>query len=74
MMVMLSWRFSAKYIYADGNPFVARISNPLLDSGVYTVELYDRTLCKYAANLITKNVYSQVDDNRWENILMSDNI
>ena len=49
----------------DGNPVGASNRNPMIDSRVFTVELDDETIYKYASNIISK-----IDDKARENIFM----
>ena len=47
----------------NGEVIGTHTENPLLNTLVYDVEFPDGDVKKYAANLITKNVLSQVDPN-----------
>ena len=49
----------------DGNQVEASNRNPMIDSRVFTVELDDETIYKYASNIISK-----IDDKARENIFM----
>ena len=46
----------------DGNPIGRRNSNPILDSRVYDVQFPDGHVKEFAANVIAECIYSQVDD------------
>jgi hypothetical protein len=46
----------------NGRPVGIQNSNPLLDTREYEVEFPDGTTQSYAANVIAKNLYSQVDE------------
>ena len=46
----------------DGNLIGRAHSNPYFDTSEYEVEFADSTREKYQANLITENMYAQVDD------------
>lgn len=46
---------------ADGNPIGLRNANPLLDTRQYEVEFADGATNVFTANLIAKNIYSQID-------------
>ena len=46
----------------DGNPIGHVHSNPLFDTREYEVEFTDGTTDKYQANIITKNMYAQVNE------------
>ena len=54
----------------DGNPVEVRNSNPPLESIVYTVDFNDVTLHKYMENMIDENMYTQVDDEVRDHLLM----
>jgi hypothetical protein len=45
----------------DGNPIGLQNSNPLLDTREYKVLMPDGATVSYTANVIAKNLYSQVD-------------
>jgi hypothetical protein len=45
----------------DGNPVGRRHHNPILDTREYEVEFPDGAVDTFTANLITENMYSQVD-------------
>ena len=47
---------------ADGNPIGKANSNPILDTRVYEVQFPDGHLEEYSANVIAESMYSQVDD------------
>ena len=46
----------------DGEPIGRAHSNPLFDTHEYEIEFTDGTTEKYQANIITENMYAQVDD------------
>jgi hypothetical protein len=45
----------------DGNPIGLRHKNPLFDTREYTVEFGDGSTAEYTANIIAENLFSQVD-------------
>jgi hypothetical protein len=45
----------------DGNPIGLRHKNPLFDTRGYTVEFGDGSTAEYTANIIAENLFSQVD-------------
>ena len=45
----------------DGNPIGIRNNNPILDTREYTVEFSDGSTAEYRANVIAENLFSQVD-------------
>ena len=47
--------------YNNGNIIDKYDRNPMLNTMVYDVEFPDGTICKYRANVIADNMYSQVD-------------
>ena len=53
----------SKSVDDNGQVIGAHNENPLLNTPVYDVEFPDGDVKKYAANLISKNVPSQVDPN-----------
>jgi hypothetical protein len=57
---------------ADGNPLGTRNSNPILDTREYEVELPDGSTNVYSANIIAENMYSQIDDEGREFLLMQE--
>ena len=46
----------------NGNPIGTRNENPVLDTRQYEVEFLDGSTETYDANVIAENIYSQVDD------------
>ena len=59
-------------IQADGNPVGNSNSNTLLEYRVYNVGFVCGPINKDVANIISKNMYAQVDENGREHLLMSD--
>ena len=57
---------------ANGNVVGISNNNPLLDTRVYEVEFPDGTLKEYNANNIAESLYSQVDDEGNEFILLDE--
>ena len=47
--------------------------NPILDTKVYDVMFPDGAVCRYAANIIAENMYSQVDSNCHNTLLLKKN-
>ena len=47
--------------YDNGNHILTYINNALLESGFYTIGFDDGMLREYDANLVTENMYAQVD-------------
>ena len=45
--------------------------NTILDTRVYDVMFPDGAVCQYAANIITENMYSQVDSNGHHTLLLN---
>jgi hypothetical protein len=58
---------------ASGNPMGLANTNPILDTRVYTVEFPDGVAQEYSANVIAESIYSQVD-NEGQEFLMLDEI
>ena len=56
----------------NGNPIVTYKKNPLFYSRVYTIKFYDDRLCGYSYNMIAENMYEQVDEEGWKNLMMSE--
>ena len=56
----------------DGNPVGTRHQNPLLDTREYTVEFSDGTTAEYAANVIAENIFSQVDSEGRQYLLLKE--
>ena len=57
---------------SDENIIASRYSNPLLDTCIYEVQFQDGSISEYVANLIAGNLYSQIDHNGNEFLLLSD--
>jgi hypothetical protein len=57
---------------ADGTPVGVAHSNPILDTREYEVSFPDRLTNCYAANMIAESLYSQVDTDGREFILMKE--
>ena len=56
----------------DGNPIGTRHSNPLLDTREYTVEFSDGSTAEYTANVIAENIFSQVDSEGRQYMLLKE--
>jgi hypothetical protein len=56
----------------NGNPTGRSHNNPLLDTRVYEFQFPDGTEQEYTANLIAESLYSQVDDEGNQFILMNE--
>jgi len=56
----------------DGNPIGCSHPNPILDTRVYQVDFPDGDSAEYSANLIAECLYSQVDDEGRQYLLMSE--
>ena len=56
----------------NGEPIGHAHSNPILDTREYEVEFPDGSTDTYTANLIAENIYSQVDDEGHENLVIRD--
>jgi hypothetical protein len=57
---------------ADGNPVGTANANPILDSREYEVKFQDGSTDTYAANVIAESLYSQVDSDGREFVMMKD--
>ncbi len=57
---------------ADGEPIGIAHTNPILDTRVYNVQFEDGHAECYAANIITENVYTQVDPDGNQFLLMNE--
>ena len=57
---------------ADGRPIGLRHSNPLLDSRVYEIEYPDGHVEEVAANVIADAIYSQVDSEGREHVILDE--
>ena len=47
-------------------------SNPILDTRLYEVEFDDGEVCEYAANMIAESLYSQIDEEGFQQVLMDE--
>jgi hypothetical protein len=56
----------------DGNPIRKRNANPILDTREYEVEMPDGSVAEYAANVIAENLYSQVDSEGRQFLILSE--
>jgi hypothetical protein len=56
----------------DGNPIGRRNMNPILDTREYEVELPDGSVSEYTANTIAENIYSQIDSEGRQFVIMSE--
>ena len=57
---------------ADGNPIGKRNTNPILDTRVYEVQFPDGHVEEFAANMIAESIYSQVDDEGNQYLLLQE--
>ena len=57
---------------AEGRPMGMAADNPLLDTRAYTVEFPDGCEESLTANLITQNLYSQIDEEGNKHLLLDD--
>jgi hypothetical protein len=55
-----------------GNPIGRRNQNPILDTREYEVEMPDGTIAEYTANTIAENIYSQVDSEGHQYLMLSE--
>ena len=56
----------------DGRPIGKANNNPMLDTRKYEVELSDGTIAEYYANVIGENLYSQVDSDGRQFVLLQE--
>ena len=56
----------------DGNPIGIRNANPFLDTREYTVEFTDGSTAEYTANVIAENLFSQVDSEGQQFMLLKE--
>ncbi len=56
----------------DGNPIGIGHSNPLIDTRIYEVQFPDGHMEEFAANTIAENIYSQVDEEGNQHLLMEE--
>jgi hypothetical protein len=56
----------------NGNPIGRRHNNPIMDTRVYEVEFSDGTTDEFHANVIAENLFSQVDSEGRQYILMKE--
>ena len=54
----------------QGNLIRHSDSNPILDTRLYKVEFDDGEVCEYAVNTIAENLYSQIDKEGFQQVLM----
>lgn len=55
----------------DGSLVGTHNENPLLNTGVYEVQFHDGTYDEYAANVITENLFEQMDDYGFKHSILS---
>ena len=55
-----------------GNPIGRHNSNPILDTRTYEVEFPDREALEYSANIIAENLYSQVDEEGRQQVMLDE--
>jgi hypothetical protein len=56
----------------DGNPIGKRNANPILDTREYEVEMPNGSVAEYVANVIAENLYSQVDSEGRQFLILSE--
>jgi len=56
----------------DGNPIGGTSTNPILDTRLYQVMFPDGNVAEYSANVIAESLYSQLDDERHQYLLMDE--
>jgi hypothetical protein len=56
----------------NGNPVGRANNNPILDSRLHVVDFPDGESLEYAANIIAENIYSQVDDEGRQQMLLDE--
>jgi hypothetical protein len=56
----------------NGNPIGVGHSNPVLDSRVYKVKFPDGHMEEFAANTIAENIFSQVDEEGNQYLLLEE--
>ena len=56
----------------DGEPIGRAHPNPLFDTREYEIEFMDGTREKYLANVIAENMYTQVDDEGHQYLLLQE--
>jgi hypothetical protein len=57
---------------ADGNPIGIANNNPILDTRVYEVQFPDGHTEEYAANIISENLYAQVDNEGFYHLVLNE--
>ena len=67
---MLNAKVTGRKRDANGNPIGLANKNPVLDTREYEVTFLDRTSDTYTANIITESIFTQVDDEVHEFLLM----
>jgi hypothetical protein len=55
----------------DGNLIGKHNDNPMLDTRVYEVEFRDGSYAEYASNILTEDLFSQIDDDSYSYSLLS---
>ena len=61
-----------RVVDVEAKPVGKPHSNPLIDSTLYEVEYLDRTIEIMPANLITKNIVSQVDEECYRQMMLDE--
>ena len=69
---MITGRVTKRARGQDGNPIGIRNTNPLLDTREYTVEFTDGSTAEYTANIIAENLFSQVDSEGRQYLLLKE--
>ena len=70
--ILVSAKVIGRKTDRDGNPIGVGHSNPLLDTRVYEVQFPDGHTEESAANTIAENIYSQVDEEGNQYLLMQE--
>ncbi len=55
-----------------GNPIGMANQNPILDTRIYEVQFTDGHVEEYAANVITENLYAQIDEDGHHNLILQE--
>ena len=69
---MVAGRVTKRARGQDGNPIGIRHQNPLLDTREYMVEFSDGSTAEYTANVIAENMFSQVDSEGRQYMLLKE--
>jgi hypothetical protein len=69
---LLTGKVIARKKDRDGNPVGRSNANPILDSCVLEVQFNDGVVKEFAANVIAKHIYSQVDSERRRHLILDE--